>query len=314
MKKGIYPLISSNKFINAVHPSGYKLDYGSEKAGLLDPDNYMHLMVKAIDPEEEAILNEINLEEFYIDIYKINKSINNIYGDIKSFCQSKAFIDLVNKYGLLTSLREFKDNVVVDGEFIDSLNEFLDPSANQQPISGIWFDLNSNRLNRLLLKEESVYIQWHCIIKQASFGEARWDIQDHHQNYALKEILIYKDRDAQFKLFAKTLNAALILFANQYNNPGVEQCENCDSLFVNLSRSKNQKFCKNSCRVSKYREETLNKKIQMLSSDYENLDFSKMKYRDIELGQIRINCEIHGTQVYEIEEFVENPFCSKCKK
>ena len=317
MKKGIYPLISSHKFINAVHPSGYTLSFDKSSsgiAGLLDPDSYMRKTVKAIDPNEEAVLKEVDLEEFYIEIYKINKSIKNIYDNRESFFESKAFIDLVNKYGLLTSLERFKDNIVINSEFINSLNEFLDPSKNQKPVSSTWTTLDKDKLDKKLITEESIVAKWHSVIEQASFGEARWDIQDDHQNFALREILIYKDKDAQFKLFAKSLNAALILFANQYNNPGVEQCENCDSLFVNLSRSKNQKFCKNSCRVSKYREETLNKNIQSLSSDYENLDFSKMKFRDIELGQIRINCDIHGTQIYKIEEFVENPYCSKCKK
>lgn len=319
MKKGIYPLLSSSKFVNAVHPSGYRLLNDSpEIASFNDELSKLDIetrKIEAIKPDEDPVLKIIDLEELYIDIFNMTKLIGPKYLKMRSFYESEEFIDLVNKNGLLTSLKLFRTFDVVERTYINALDKFLDPKNNMEQVKYSQSIINKKLLKGTIKTSEPLNICWSPMFHMHQPDSAKWGYEIKQENNLINSAILYMDIDNQDKLHISCLGTAIVLFRRQFNYPEVKECENnsCKKTFVDCSRSNNQKFCKDACRVAAYKSQKINDYRKKLSSDYEYLNFDKLTYRDIELRQIRINCPNHGKSIIKIDDFVRNPFCPKCK-
>ena len=292
---------SRSTFQNVVCNSGYKI-----KDDQIIP----------IDIHAGFSLKDVNFEEVLVNIYLYS----NLRSDIFSF--DEVIINIVNRYGLLTSTNKLL------GIFITEAYDFQAAAIDMS----MKISLEEQKDDHFDFEEKKDY--WRYLIslildekqKKRQGRFATWTEPENFKSLMLSMCSPFL-KNNQIGLRPNCLGSALILYFYKNNSPKVKGCNFCGDLFVDISATKNQIFCKKSCQMKKFRENKikLTKKELKKLDEFRNWDFSVLKFIDIEKKRIRAKCNSCGKVSFfgnkggskkdeSLDFFSPNQKCPKCKK
>ena len=309
-------------FYTGVHPSGYHLGKQPISDSHASYSNY----VIPNKPKEILIKKKVSLSEFLIDIESFK---NNYPTSENELMMNINFPEkLVNKYGLLEGTSNYWhlcNNV--QSHNMDEFMQFMEgkeikgiPSLllNDQQFSKNYSDREELDLWIMLLSAD--FSKKTQRKKQPRLQSARWSRYEDLENKLISKCSARKVLGSnKITLEPNCLGSAYLFFRYSKNITGTKKCNNCEKIFVDASRSNNQKFCSEACKTSAYRERQVKEYKRLIDAKIGLFTESKGKYKylesnfnDVRKNQIRRLCSKHGEFATKLEMLEEDCGCPKC--
>lgn len=304
MKKEIN-LKTNPGIYNVVHKSGYTIN---TSVTIRNGSEFRHSTIDAID-KNSFIFKKLNIAEFYIEISEAQKEveINKI-----DFFKSKEFLNIVNKYGLLTATHKFASELPI----IDTTTESIYANFAESFPENFSGDFSEENLYEKLIYSE-LLAEWTVLLDPERSVGAKWSVNEFFLNKHFNRNINFIDTQKnEIRIFSTCLGGAIAVYKYSKNNPELKSCKFCSSNFVDSSKGNIQKFCSETCRAKEYRRKKLDYEKNNLTDEHgENFNFSSMKYVDIIKKEIRAECKkCRRIGLYQKEKFSELPECMYCSK
>ena len=318
---------SEDFFYTGVHPSGYHLGrqriVENQEAGSA-PIYRAYIIPNNIN--EPLIKKKVSLMEFFMDIESFRKEhpVNENELMLNNDFPEK----LVNKYGFLEGTSSYWQ--AFNSMQTHTKAEYIKFMEGEE-IKGIpSIMLNDESFSDLYTKREELNL-WIWLLRvnfvkpntknKKTFESAKWSMDEIWESRLISQSFPSKDPlSNKVTLEPTSLGSAYLFFRYSKNITETKRCANCEQLFVDASRSNNQKFCSAGCKVSAYRERQVNIYKNEIGAEfglYNEAD-GKYKYLDVNFNdmrkqQIRRICQKHGGFITKIEKLRQDPGCPKCK-
>ena len=138
--------------------------------------------------------------------------------------------------------------------------------------------------------------------KQPRLQSARWSRYEDLENKLISKCSARKVLGSnKITLEPNCLGSAYLFFRFSKNITGTKKCNNCEKIFVDASRSNNQKFCSEACKTSAYRERQVKEykrlidaKIGLFTESKGKYNYLESNFNDVRKNQIRRLCSKHG--------------------
>ena len=317
-------------FYTGVHPSGYYIARQPISSNL-DRGRSVTAYVQYILPnkENEALIKKkVSLTEFFMDIEIFRKECPSPT-ESNLFVNDNFLENLVNKYGFLEGTKDFwlflrrvtgsswnQYNAFMEGEIIEGIPSLI---------------LNDQTFNENYIQKEEVAL-WIWLLR-INFTKpntknkepqklAKWSKEDIYEDKLISNSFPRRDSESnKIMLEASCLGSAYLFFRYSKNITETKRCLNCETLFADASRSNNQKFCSEKCRVNAYRERQVNsykKEIKATRGSYleseGKYEHLQINYNDKLKSQIRRVCTKHGEFITKREMLKNDPGCPECRR
>jgi len=312
-------------FYNGVHPSGYKVSrepdnqfsdwhaYSDEED--VSKDQKRVFKILPIVPNEPLKKKKISLIDLFMDIESLIKKHPNRSEENTNFMDD-LIMNVVDKYGFLRGSAGFLSDIAKKNyEFNRDYESFM--QGKKMGILSI--DLNDENFNSFFAEEEKSEL-WLKLLNLEFDNKGGWSQSLHDENSFLQYSIPIRSMSHKISLEPLCLGAAYLFFRYSKNITGVGRCDFCEKSFADTSRSNNQRFCSEKCRVSNYREnqiriykKEINAKNLFIEHEgqYRPVEFT---FNDVIKNQIRRTCLKHGEFSTKVDLLQNDPGCPKCKK